>query len=247
VSRADLVYLSTTRLQDQLHAIGVLPARPDATWVGAIASASDPLEPLTAAATSDGLSPVFGYMASSSHRPDLALALPGIEAVLRNDPTARFEIYGSLAMPAPLCERFGPRVRHHAAVADYDAFLGGLRDLGWSWGIAPLRPGRFNEAKTDTKWVEYAAARIPCLASQHAVYADCLSDGAAVGVSDAEWEAALPRALADTRLRTETLERSRRRLSARHNLARMTSQLQDVFRRVGVAPDLLSLPTLTSG
>ena len=72
-------------------------------------------------------------------------------------------------------------------------------------------------------------------------------DGAAVGVSDAEWEAALPRALTDTRLRTETLERSRRRLSGRHNLARMTSQLQDVFRRVGVAPDLLSLPTLTSG
>ncbi|HEV7265849.1 MAG TPA: glycosyltransferase [Falsiroseomonas sp.] len=244
LSQADLVYLSTTRLRDQLAEAGLLPVRRDAVQIARIASASDPLEP---GVPRDGPGPVFGYMASSSHGPDLALALPGIEAALQRHPGARFEIYGSLPMPGTLAGRFGARVRHHPAVPDYDAFLRGLADLGWHWGLAPLRQGRFNEAKTDTKWVEYAAAGIPCLASHHPVYEAPLAAGAAVSVGDDEWAEALPAAVADAAARESMLAAAQRRLRAEHGLARMTAQLTEAFGAAGVPRALLALPGMGPG
>jgi glycosyltransferase involved in cell wall biosynthesis len=244
LTQAGLVYLSTSRLRDQLAEAGLLPARAGAVMVGGIASASDPLEPAPAGARPG---PVFGYMASSSHGPDLMLALPGIEAALQRLPAARFEIYGSLPMPGGLAGRFGARVRHHPAVPDYDAFLRGLRDLGWDWGLAPLRQGRFNEAKTDTKWVEYTAAGIPCLASRHPVYAAALAAGAAVAVEDGEWAAVLPEVLADAGQRDLLLVVARHRLRAEHDLARLTRQLAEALGTAGVPDALLSLPGAESG
>ncbi|WP_372616776.1 glycosyltransferase [Falsiroseomonas sp.] len=244
LSQADLVLLSTSRLRDQLAEAGLLPARRDAVQVAGIASASDPLEP---AITHEAAGPVFGYMASSSHGPDLALALPGIEAALQRLPAARFEIYGSLPMPGTLAGRFGARVRHHPAVPDYDAFLRGLADLGWHWGLAPLRQGSFNEAKTDTKWVEYAAAGIPCLASRHPVYEASLAAGAAVPVGDGDWAETLPAALADAAWRDRVLAAAQQRLRAEHGLARMTTQLAEALGAAGVPRGLLALPGMCPG
>jgi hypothetical protein len=149
LAEATLVYLSTNRLRRQLAGAGYLRLAVP-VYVGKVASATEPLPMLE---TVPARPAVFGYMASSSHELDLALALPGVVAALERDAALSFEIYGSLALPARLQRRFGPRVRWIPPVPDYDAFLARLRELRWAWGLAPLRPGRFQDAKCETKWV----------------------------------------------------------------------------------------------
>lgn len=227
LEQADLVYLSTATLRDQITDHARLPA---ACVIGAIASASDPLPAPLAAR---GGMPVFGYMASGSHGPDLALAMPGILAALAARPGARFELFGSLAMPPPLAA-LGERVRHIAPVADYDGFLHRLRDLGWAWGLAPLGPGRFNAAKTDTKWVEYAAAGVPALVSAHPVYTASAADGAAIAVTDPDWASVLPAVLGDHARSGAVLARARARLATQYPLVRLTEQIRGVLGAAGV-------------
>jgi hypothetical protein len=227
LERANTVYLSTERLGEQLRKHAQLAA---SMFAGEIASASDPISGGGPVAQSR---PRFGYMASSSHAADLQLALPGVIAGLTANPDLHFTIFGSLR-PPPELAGFGSRVEHVPAVGDYDGFLSQLAAMRWDWGLAPLRPGRFNEAKTDTKWVEYSAAGIPAIVSDHPIYQDCSRNGAAVRVGDMQWAEVLPQVLADRALAERTLAAARERLINHHGLGHMAMQLSHVLKLAGL-------------
>ncbi|WP_245306817.1 MULTISPECIES: glycosyltransferase [unclassified Rhizobium] len=227
---ADAVYLSTARLAHQLREHTQLAG---SVFAGEIASASDPIPYNRLVAPSQ---PRFGYMASSSHAADLQLALPGIIAGLTANPDVHFTVFGSLR-PPPELGGFGPRVEHVPAVSDYDGFLSQLAAMRWDWGLAPLRPGRFNEAKTDTKWVEYTAAGVPTIVSDHPIYHDCSQNGAAVRVCDTKWAEALPQVLANRALAERTLAAARERLIQQHGLGHMATQLSHVLKLAGLSPE----------
>lgn len=229
LEHADLAYLSTELLHRQLAERGPIGGR---VVTGTIASAGTPLAPPAPRPAGSGKR--FGYMATASHGADLALALPGIHAALDRDPQLRFELFGTIAQPASL-SKYGDRVRRVPPVADYDKFLLCLRDLAWDLGLAPLCGTRFNDAKTNTKWVEYAAAGIPVLASDHALYRGCCADGAGVLVPDAGWEAAILRVLDDAALRREMRTRAWRRLEEEYAPARLGGQLLEVLETAGAS------------
>ncbi len=227
---ADTAYLSTARLAEQLREHAQISAR---LFVGEIASASDPISTLGSAGS---IRPRFGYMASSSHAADLQLALPGVVAALTSNPDLHFTVFGSL-QPPPELGAFGARVEHLPAVGDYDGFLRQLAAMRWDWGLAPLRPGRFNEAKTDTKWVEYSASGIPTIVSDHPIYQDCSQNGAAVRIGDTQWTEELPKVLADRALAERTLANARKRLISHHGLNHMAAQLERVLKLAGLATE----------
>lgn len=227
LGEANAVYLSTERLARQLSEFCQLAPH---LFVGAIASASDPIA-VNRASTLKEL--CFGYMASSSHAADLQLALPGIIASLHAYPDLQFTVFGSLR-PPPELAIFDRRVAHIPAIGDYDSFLSQLASMRWDWGLAPLRPGRFNDAKTDTKWVEYSAAGVPTIASTHPVYHDCSQGDAAVTIGDSNWAEELPNIVVDRALAERTLAAARERLIQHHGLGHMTMQLYKVFRLAGL-------------
>jgi hypothetical protein len=227
LKKADTVYLSTKQLGEQLCEHTQLAT---CVFAGEIASASDPVPGSGSVAPSR---PRFGYMASSSHAADLQLALPGIIAALIANPELHFTVFGSLRPPPELGE-FGLRVEHVPAVGDYDGFLSQLAAMRWDWGLAPLRPGRFNDAKTDTKWVEYSAAGIPTVVSDHSIYQNCSANDAAVRVGDMQWAEVLPKVLADRGLAERTLVAARRRLIDHHGLGHMANQLSRVLKLAGL-------------
>lgn len=228
LAEASLVYLSTDLLRRQLEAGGQL-ARP--AFVGAIASASDPLPAARSQAQDSPI--VFGYMGSSSHGADLALALPAVMDCLGQHPDARFELFGTIARPAEL-EPFGARIAHHPTIADYDAFLHRLAELGWHFALAPLRDTPFNRAKTNTKWVEYAAAGIPAIFSEHPIYKNCCEGGAGMLVGDDGWTEAIESMLADATFRDSVRAKARHRVTSEYALVDLSRQLLDVFARAGV-------------
>lgn len=227
MEQASVAYFSTDALRDRMLQLGIAVAQPH---VGPICAAVD-LLPMPSAATTL----TFGYAASGGHNEDLKLALPGIVAALEQHPQARFELIGSLEHLPPELARFGERVRHERRFIPYDDYLRDLQRRNWVLGLTPLCDNPFTRMKTYTKWVEYTAAGLPVIASDHPIYRDCCADGAAMLVKDADWATALPGLLGDAAARAALLDKARERVGRDYSVARLRAQLLEVFRLAGLA------------
>jgi glycosyltransferase involved in cell wall biosynthesis len=226
MEQASVAYFSTEALRDRMLELGIRVAKPH---VGQICAAVD-LLPMPAAPASL----TFGYAASGGHHVDLKLALPGIIAALEQHPQARFELIGSLEhIPAEL-SRFGERVTHERRFIAYDDYLRDLQRRNWVLGLTPLCHNPFTRMKTYTKWVEYTAAGLPVIASDHPIYRDCCADGAALLVKDADWATALPGLLGDAAARAAMVQKARERVGRDYSMARLRAQLLAVFRQAGL-------------
>jgi hypothetical protein len=226
MEQASVAYFSTDALRDRMLELGIQVATPH---VGPICAAVDllPMPPEPTSLT-------FGYAASGGHNEDLKLALPGIVAALEQHPQARFELIGSLDhIPAELAQ-FGERVRHERRFIAYDDYLRDLQRRNWVLGLTPLCDNPFTRMKTYTKWVEYTAAGLPVIASDHPIYRDCCADGAALLVKDDDWARALPALLGDAAARIAMVAKARERVGHDYSVARLRTQLLEVFRLAGL-------------
>lgn len=226
MEQASVAYFSTEALRDRMIELGIAMN----SYVGPICAAVDLLPDPAPVAAEAPL--VFGYAASAGHGEDLKLALPGIRAALERFPSVRFELIGSVA-PVPELAVFGDRARHEQRFMPYDDYVVDLRRRGWSLGLSPLCNNPFTRMKTYTKWVEYTAAGIPTIASDHPVYRDCCAGGAARLVADNDWAAALPALLEDTMARQAMLAVARERVGREYTVARLRAQLLETFRLAG--------------
>ncbi|MEK9971415.1 MAG: glycosyltransferase [Ferrovibrio sp.] len=226
MEQASVAYFSTTALRDRMLELGIKVAQPH---VGPICAAVDllPLPPQPTTLT-------FGYAASGGHNEDLKLALPGIVAALEQHGDARFELIGSLEHVPPELARFGERVRHERRFIPYDDYLRDLQRRNWVLGLTPLCNNPFTRMKTYTKWVEYTAAGLAVIASDHPIYQECCADGAALLVKDEDWATALPALLGDTAARKAILDKARERVGQGYSVARLRAQLLEVFRLAGL-------------
>lgn len=69
------------------------------------------------------------------------------------------------------------RVRTFDAISDYEAYVRFVADRGWDIGISPLGDSLFENCKTNNKFREYGAARIPAIYSDVPLYRSCVQHG----------------------------------------------------------------------
>lgn len=227
LSASDLAYISTSPLQQLLQAKNHLPEQ---VFVGSIASASEPL----VAPTTLKKQLKFGYMGSRSHAEDLAMIAPAIRTILTKYPHAQFELFGSIT-PTPELE--GLVSKRHAMLDDYDDFLKKLSELDWLFGLAPLRSSTFNACKTNTKWVEYTAAGVAVLASDHPVYQSVSTSGSCRPIKDDDWAIALEQAIEHPDSLTEMAKLAQQTLRANYSLSNMQRQVFNMLQKAGVSGD----------
>jgi glycosyltransferase involved in cell wall biosynthesis len=105
--------------------------------------------------------------------------------------------------------------RHHPSsrlvhiIHNYDQYLHYLSHEGFDIGLAPLTPTPFNRSKTNTKFRDYGACRIPGIYSAVDVYSSCVEHektGLLVDNTPGSWFDALKRLLIDADLREEIKE-----------------------------------------
>ncbi|MCL6697300.1 glycosyltransferase [Sphingomonas sp. NSE70-1] len=220
LERSDLVYTSTERLKRRLQEY-----YPQANMVaGAINSSC---EPLRGART--GKARTVGYMASADHLPNLMEVLPAIVRLLDRHGDLRFELFGSIQIPAEL-ERFGDRIRKVSPIANYEEFLKRFGDEEWDIGICPLVKSEFNLTKSINKWIEYSALGISVIATRGMIYDECCADGAGIladGVD--EWFDALDRLVTDDRERARQVERAQQKLLDDYSPRRHRDQILDII------------------
>jgi len=224
---ADLVYASTPALAERLRAHGIrTPVQHGELYCSVDPACMAPPLPATG--------PVVGYMGTSGHSQDLALALPALERLMREVPQLRFETFGTIK-PPPELAIFGDRCSSHEGVADYGAFVDKLCTLGWWVGLAPLEANGFNRCKADTKWVEYSFAGITTVASDLPVYHRACAAGAGwLAATSEAWYSALEALIRNAGLRRRSVEAARQRLRetyARPLLQRQVLRIMDRARQ----------------
>lgn len=150
--------------------------------------------------------PVLGWSGSlASHPVDLLEAAAGIRAACLTPECAGFRVVGSgkgVARQLGLPDSVSFDATGECPLEEWHAALDAI-DVG----VVPLKPSRFNEAKSWLKGLEYAARGIPSVASPTGPYRQFAAlRGCQVAESPKDWRRRLTRLLADHRYREEAAE-----------------------------------------
>jgi Glycosyl transferases group 1 len=115
----------------------------------------------------------LGYFGTTSHLQDIMAVINSLAtAAVRASERPSFELCGISDDPriaGLLAHRFD--VRQRPLEPHYTRFHAMLAtEARWAVGLAPLLPSEFNDAKSDIKFLDYAAAGIPVLVSDALAY-----------------------------------------------------------------------------
>lgn len=186
---------------------------------------------------------VIGYQGSTSHNEDLLMVLPSIHALMKRHPNLSLEILGAVDRKH-LDLFFGDwdmklldRVAMIPATKVFNDYPAVLAQQKWDIGIAPLIDTAFTRSKSHIKWLEYAAYKIPCVASHVYPYfmplegRDTIVDGETGFLCrPPEWETTLERLILDKKLR----ERIGRQAydAIKRDWQYKDSNIQETFNRI---------------
>ena len=147
----------------------------------------------------------IGFCGSMTHRPDMSLVSSGLRDLLQRYP-ARVRVV-SMGCPLPELEDL-PGYTYHEPVAA-TAYAEAMSNLRLDIGLAPLHDTSFNRAKSDIKYLEYAATGAATIASPAEPYMASVREdrGMLVATNTPEvWSDAMERLVADAPLRHRLAE-----------------------------------------
>ncbi len=159
---------------------------------------------------------VIGYgSGSKAHDADFRQASAAVAALMRARPDVKLRIMGELTL-TPEIEAFGERVERLAPTG-YAAYLDHLASCDIS--LAPLEATRFNDAKSNIKYVEAAILGLPSVCSPRQTFREVISEGedGFLARDEAEWLAALTALAGSAALRRQVGEAARARALARYS------------------------------
>jgi RimJ/RimL family protein N-acetyltransferase/glycosyltransferase involved in cell wall biosynthesis len=175
---------------------------------------------------------VIGYAGTVTHGPDFACVEPALRRVLDEGRGAvRLQFFGFV--PETLLER--PDVGFVPYTEDYPGFMRALSRVDWSFGIAPLAELPVNRGKTNNKYREYGACRIPAVYSDCPVYSGSVSDGLTgllVPHTEEGWYAGLKRMMEDAALRESLTRAAYDDVAQRYSVAAAAQAWLDTLRDV---------------
>jgi len=224
LNEADLVLAATPALATRMGSLvghGRIACMP-------IGSAATPPSRRPPSSTGERLT--LGYMGSASHNHDLELIAPAVNRILKEYPQVDVTLFGSIGKQ-PAARQIKARLQIQPGVfGDYAAFRKRLAELRFDIGLAPLRDIPFNRVKTATKWVEYAEAGIPVLASDVEPYRPMADAGALLAVRPGQWEAGLRELIESPQLRQGLVRSSDNLLERSFGWDRLEAGLLKILR-----------------
>ncbi len=129
--------------------------------------------------------PSVGWMGGHYHVQDLALVEAALEVILKKNPDLVLIMYG--ACPQGLYERNKTRVflQPFMPMEEFHFWMASLR---FDVGIAPLYKTEFALSRSNLRLLQYAAMKIPVVASNYGEYGKALGNGlAGVTAEDDQW------------------------------------------------------------
>lgn len=178
----------------------------------------------------------IGYTGCSNHRGDLELIKEPLCAILKEFPnvelimTPQPEPEGGMFMGWPGVDNIGI-VGKWATIDKYPSFV-----KGWEMdiGIAPLCDNDFNRAKSNLRWIEYAALRLPCVASRVYPFKNSIRHGedGFIANSNREWYETIKNLILDAGRRKEIGMTAYERVKHDFNMALTARKYADILTSI---------------
>ncbi|MCA8091455.1 glycosyltransferase [Burkholderia anthina] len=231
LSRASLVTVSTQELKERYEALNsriavVENTVSDRLWLSPIEIQEEDFLGVKEVDSRWAI-----YMGSTTHDEDLALLKSAVNEVRRKVPNFKLFTIGVTsekedwyeAIPVPSEKR------------NYPNFVKWLRAImsRMDFGVAPLVDSKFNAAKSDLKFIEYSAAKLPALCSRVRPYVDVVKheeNGILVQNDDSSWARALLYACENPGRLAEMAEKSYK-YAVTHRSVRMQTESFDATMR----------------
>jgi GT2 family glycosyltransferase/tetratricopeptide (TPR) repeat protein len=231
---ADLVTVSTPRLKEIYSGfnenIEVLPNTLDPRiW-----------QSLPGPTRADGKVRIL-FSGTLTHQSDLGLIEKAIEQVIQElGDKVEFLFWGN--PPASLGHL--PQVRHISEFStDYAQYAQRLKCSGVDLAIVPLEATPFNRAKSNIKWLEYSACKIPGIFTAIDPYCQSIEHGKTgwlVGNTTEEWREAIKKLVLDSHLRRSIAENAQQTVLSRHSLERNAAFWMQAYEQVLARPPKVS-------
>lgn len=145
----------------------------------------------------------IGWQGAQAHTENLRLIKNVIFTILQRFPHVEFSFFGN-NLPDWIHEAHHPRIQYEDTWVPYLEYPKKIASLGWDITVAPLQDTYFNRGKTNLRWMEYSALKIPSVVSRVRAY-ECVRhdvDGL-IAQDEEEWETAL-----STLIQSETKRRA---------------------------------------
>lgn len=125
------------------------------------------------------------FSGSITHNENFEMIKPAIISLLKKYPYLELHLAGHLDIPEDIAY-FGEQIVTHPYV-DWKELPRLISAIDIN--LAPLVHSTFNEAKSEIKWLEAAAVKVPTVASRIGSFEDMIDDGVdGILASDTEWE-----------------------------------------------------------
>lgn len=134
---------------------------------------------------------VIGWQGSNTHDNDFRHALPALSRIVKERSNVVVRFFGNV----PLTVRGHiPEDRFQwSRGVDFEFYPAQLAYMNFDIGIAPVTDSKFNQAKSNLKWLEYSSIGVPTVASAVYPYAQSIEQGV-TGIicrTDDDWYEAL--------------------------------------------------------
>ena len=162
---------------------------------------------------------IVGFSGTPTHIDDLKMIAPAIKDILtRFGDSVEFRFWGCIVEELKGLD--GVRFEREL-IPDYREYARTLRDSNIDIAIVPLVKNRFNECKSNIKFLEYSICRIPGIYSNITPYSESIIDGETGIVCDDDtdsWYRAMVKLIEERDLRNEIAENSYKEVHENYTL-----------------------------
>ena len=173
------------------------------------------------------------FIGSSAHGEGVNLIKKPVKEIMEKYPQARFVI---THVYRNMFDDWSESLRNRIEFAPWfklEEWPQGMKGLRIDIGLAPLTDNMFNRAKSNLRWLEYSACKIPTIASAVSPYL-CINnwENGIIVIEQNEWFNAIEKLVLDKELRYNIREAAYREISMNFDIDKNISLWDNAYREI---------------
>jgi glycosyltransferase involved in cell wall biosynthesis len=185
----------------------------------------------------------IGWAGGSAHSLDLAIINKIIPTILDKYKDVEFMIFGGI----PPYMKATDRILHHSQWFSIDEYPKQLAQLGFDIAVAPLKDNEFNRCKSNLRWLEMSALKIPTVCSDVEPFKKSVvndSTGMLANTPE-EWIQALSELIEHKTLRESIGKNAYNVVKKCYNISRTSEKYIDALQSIHNDKSLDKLPIIS--
>lgn len=171
----------------------------------------------------------IGWVGGGNHYEDLDIIEKPIKHILKKYPNVRFTLAIGNEPPFYFARHKQIKIydfRDWKSIDEYPQFM---KDLNIDIGIAPLRDRLHNRSKSNLKWLEYGALKVPMIGSPVEPY---LKTNAILAQTEEEWINALESLIQDSNKRHKLGEEAYAKVKENFDVEKVSENYLNILRGI---------------